>query len=150
MIAAILVACGIEVDKRQQGESEITHLNWDLRCMVSEGEASASYEAEAELVSVLGPGAFFAETVLGAAVFCAALFAGAAFLSAFLNFAQRARCAAATFSRPAALMVRRFDGLSANSAGLKLVALPGSATAAGRPRFRLPVGLIPIKRAFAC
>ena len=31
MIAAILVACGIEVDKRQQGESEITHLNWDLR-----------------------------------------------------------------------------------------------------------------------
>ena len=112
--------------------------------------ASASYEAGEVLVAVLGAGAFLAVTAFGAAIFRAALFAGEAFLLAFLDFAQRARCAAAILSRPAALMVRRFVGFSAKSAGLKLVALLGSAAAAGRPRFRVPMGLIPINRAFAC
>src|SRR5947208_3675059 len=73
--------------------------------------------------------------------------AEAAFFAVFLDFAQRALCAAAILARPFALMMPRVD-FFANFTGLKLVALLGAPTAAGRPGFRFVVRPVPAKSAF--
>jgi hypothetical protein len=74
--------------------------------------------------------AFFAADA--AAVLCAA------FLAAFLDFAQRAFCAAAIFARASALNVRL------------VLALPGNLVVAGRLGFRFSVVLVPVNSAFTC
>jgi hypothetical protein len=70
------------------------------------------------------------------------------YFAVFLDLAQRARCAAAIFSRASGLKVRRAGVLWANSAGLKVVALLREAFFAGRPGLRPPDR--PAGSAFAC
>ena len=88
---------------------------------------------------------------LGAALFTAGAAATfrAAYFAAFLDFAQRAFCAAATFARASGLMVRRTKGFAADFAGMELVALPDKLTRDGRPGFRFIVISVPAKSAFA-
>jgi hypothetical protein len=84
---------------------------------------------------------------LGAALFTAG--AAATLRAAFLDFAQRAFCAAEIFARASALTVRFAVRLAADFAGMELVALPDKLTRDGRPGFRLIVISVPAKSAFA-
>lgn len=70
------------------------------------------------------------------------------YFAVFLDLAQRARCAAAIFSRASGLKVRRAGVFLANPAGWKLVALLGEAFFATRPGLRPPGW--PARSAFAC
>ena len=63
---------------------------------------------------------------------------GADFFAFFLDFAHRARCAAAIFSRASALNVR------------PVLAMPGKLVVAGRLCFRFSEVLVPVNSAFTC
>jgi hypothetical protein len=70
--------------------------------------------------------------------------------AAFLNLAQRAFCAAAILARASALNARRFLGLAANCAELKLFAWPLPDVAACRRLRVVRVTLdVPVKSVFA-
>src|ERR1035437_5173489 len=125
-------------------------------------QPSESYAAGVTGVFDFGWPAFFAETAflagavfgttpLGVALFTAGTAATlrAAFLAAFLAFAQRAFCAVAIFARASPLRVRCTTGLVADFAEMELVALPGKLTRDGLPSFRLIVISVPAKSAFA-
>jgi hypothetical protein len=69
------------------------------------------------------------------------------YFAVFLDLAQRARCAAAIFSRASGLNVRRAGVFLPNPAGWRLVALLGEAFFAARPGLRPPGW--PARSAFA-
>jgi len=70
-----------------------------------------------------------------------------AFFAAFLDFAQRVFCAAPILARASALILRRFEGFSANPAELTIVAMFSEDTLAGRPNFRFTVVSVSVRRA---
>jgi hypothetical protein len=114
------------------------------------------YVAEVAVVSGAEGMVFFAEAAFFAVPLRAAFFAAAAapalraaFFSARLAFAHRFFCAVAIRSRASGLIVRR-GGVTANSAGLKLVTLLGEEAAAGRPGFRFALVSVPVKISLTC
>lgn len=100
---------------------------------------------------VFGEAFFFAGILFfGCAVLVATVLPVVDF-AAFLDFAQRAFCAAAIFARASGLKVRTDFTFAGDFVGSSLVVLGRPTTPAGRPGFLLTVVVpAPAKSAFAC
>ncbi len=108
------------------------------------------YEAGAACALVFGEAAFFARPrFFGCAILVATVLPEVDF-AAFLDFAQRAFCAAAIFARASGLKVRTAFTFARGFVGSSLVSLGRPATPAGRPGFLLAEVPVPTKSAFAC
>jgi hypothetical protein len=109
-----------------------------------------NYEAGAAGALLFGEAVFFAGILFfGRAVLVATVFPEVDF-AAFLDFAQRAFCAAAIFARASGLKVRTAFTFARGFVGSSLASLGRPATPAGRPGFFLAVLPAPAKSAFAC
>jgi hypothetical protein len=109
-----------------------------------------NYEAGAAGALVFGEAVFVAGLLFfGCAVLVATVLTEVDF-AAFLDFAQRAFCAAAIFARASGLKVRTAFTFARSFVGSSLVSLGRPATPAGRPGFLLTVVPGLAKSAFAC